>query len=104
MLALPKEVRAEFGHGLWQIQTGETPSNASSFEGSKAHEVMKLTERYDGDTYRCVYAAKFERAVYILHVFQKKSKSGIATPQKDITTVQERLQNARQDYRDRYGE
>lgn len=103
MLALPKEVRAEFGHSTWQIENGETPSNASPFEGGKAHEVMKLTERYDGDTYRCVYAAKFEQAVYILHVFQKKSKSGIATPQKDINTVQERLQRAKKDYEERYG-
>ena len=60
---MPREVRGDFGHALWLIQSGETPANASPFEGSRANEVMKLTERHDGDTYRCVYAAKFERAV-----------------------------------------
>ena len=65
---------------------GETPDNVSPFEGSKSNEVMKITERFDGDTYRCVFAAKFERAVYVLHVL-KKSASGIATPRKDINTV-----------------
>src|SRR5687767_13367838 len=80
------------------IQNRETPQNASPFELSKANEVMKLTERYEGETYRCVYAAKFERAVYVLHVFQKKSKSGIATPQKDIVLVYSRLERAKQDY------
>lgn len=96
--AMPDEVRRDFGHALWQIQNGETPANASPFELSTAGEVMKLTERHDGDAYRCVYAAKFERAVYVLHVFQKKSKSGITTPRKDIELVYSRLERAKADY------
>src|SRR5207248_1437765 len=77
---MPDEVRRRFGYALWELQNSVTPPNASPFELSTANEVMKLTERYIGDTYRCVYAAKFEKAVYVLHVFQKKSTSGIATP------------------------
>jgi len=101
--ALPEEVRDEFGHTLWMVQVGETPDNVSPFEGSRANEVLKITERFDGDTYRCVFAAKFERAVYVLHVFKKKSTSGIATPRKDIETVSRRLAEARADYEERYG-
>ncbi len=99
---LPEEVREEFGHTLWMVQRGETPDNVSPFEGSRSHEVLKITERFDGDTYRCVYAAKFERAVYVLHVFKKKSVSGIATPRRDIATVQRRLMEAKADYEARY--
>lgn len=95
---MPAAVRTTFGHALWQIQNGETPSNASPFELSSGSEVMKLTERHDGDTYRCVYAARFEKAVYVLHVFQKKSKSGVATPKADIDLVYERLDRAKADY------
>lgn len=95
---MPDEVRRDFGHALWMIQNGETPANASPFELSKANEIMKLTERYEGDTYRCVYAAKFDAAVYVLHVFQKKSKSGIATPQKDIDLVYDRFERAKADH------
>ncbi len=99
---LPEEVRDEFGHTLWMIQMGETLDCVSPFEGSKSNEVLKITERFDGDTYRCVFAAKFERAVYVLHVFKKKSDSGIATPRKDIATVQRRLAEAKADYEVRY--
>jgi phage-related protein len=100
---LPEEVRDEFGHTLWMVQMGETPDNVSPFEGSRGNEVLKITERFDGDTYRCVYSAKFERAVYVLHVFKKKSTSGIATPRRDIATVQKRLAEAKADYEVRYG-
>jgi phage-related protein len=95
--ALPVEVRRRFGHALWQVQNGEMPANASPFERSTASEVMKLSEQHQGDTYRCVYAAEFPKAVYVLHVFQKKSKSGIATPKKDIDRVYARLARATAD-------
>lgn len=37
-----------------------------------------------------------EKGVYVLHAFQKKSASGIATPKPDIATIKARLQHARQ--------
>jgi phage-related protein len=100
---MPLDARTAFGHELWELQTGITPDNASPFELSHANEVMKLTERFDGDTFRCVYAAKFDEAVYVLHVFQKKSKSGIATPKKDIDLVYSRLERAKLDYAAAFG-
>lgn len=98
MRAMPEEVKDGFGYDLWQIQRGQTPDNASPFEGSFGTTIMKLTERHDGDTYRCVYAAKFEKAVYVLHVFQKKSRSGIATPQSEIDLVSKRYAAAQELY------
>jgi phage-related protein len=95
---MPDAVRRDFGHALWELQTGVTPTNASPFELTTANEVMKLTERHNSDTYRCVYAAKFEKAVYVLHVFQKKSVAGIATPKRDIDLVYSRLERAKIDY------
>ena len=55
---------------------------------------MEVVEDYDSDTYRAVYTVKFEEAVYVLHCFQKKSKSGIATPRQDIDKVKSRLRIA----------
>lgn len=101
--AMPREVKRGFGFDLRTVQQGQTPGGASPFEGGHANEVMKLSERHDGNTYRCVYAAKLERAVYVLHVFQKKSNSGIATPQKDIDLVYTRLAAAKADHTERYG-
>jgi phage-related protein len=101
---MPLEVKRAFGFDLRMLQNGDMPPSASPFEGGRANEVMKLTERHDGDTYRCVYAAKFEKAVFVLHVFMKKSTSGIATPQKEIDTVYMRLAAAKEFYREHYGE
>ena len=68
MRDMPEEVKDGFGYGLWLIQQGETPANASPFEGSTGNDIMKLTEQHDGDTFRCVYAAKFDKVViWIFH-------------------------------------
>jgi len=48
-----------------------------------------------------VYTVRFSDAVYVLHAFQKKSKKGIATPQKDIELVKQRLAAAERDYKER---
>jgi phage-related protein len=37
----------------------------------------------------------------VLHAFQKKSKSGIATPKKEIDLIKRRLAEAERDYRER---
>ena len=41
---------------------------------------------------------KFEDAVYILHVFQKKAKHGIATPREDLEVIRKRLQRVEQEH------
>ena len=52
-------------------------------------------------TYRAVYAVRFLDVIYVLQAFQKKSKKGIATPQKDIELIHKRLLDAGQDYKRR---
>ena len=50
-----------------------------------------------GDAYRAVYTVRFATAVYVLHAFKKKSKSGIKTPQADIDWIKRRLKDAEAD-------
>ena len=52
-----------------------------------------------GDTYRVVYTVRFAERVYVLHVFQKKSKKGIATPKHEIELIKARLKRAESHYR-----
>ena len=52
---------------------------------------LELIEDHRGDTYRAVYTVRFASKIYVLHVFQKKSKRGIATPQKDMELIRVRL-------------
>jgi phage-related protein len=41
---------------------------------------------------------RFREAIYVLHVFQKKSKRGIATPEHEMALIRERLKRAREDH------
>lgn len=58
---------------------------------------------FDGDTYRAVYTVKLRGAVYVLHVFQKKSTRGIATPRREIALIKERYRWARVHHAAHYG-
>lgn len=59
-------------------------------------------QNFDTDTYRAVYTVKFTEVVYVLHIFQKKSKKGIATPKKEIDLINKRLQQAQEHYQQNY--
>jgi phage-related protein len=56
--------------------------------------VLEVVEDDAGGTYRAGYTVKFAEAVFVLHCFQKKSKSGIATPKPDMDIIRTRLKVA----------
>src|SRR5215813_2730309 len=58
------------------------------------------SSRHDGDTFRAVYTVRFGEVVYVLHVFQKKSKRGIATPKKELELIRKRLKLAEEDHKE----
>lgn len=60
--------------------------------------VLEVVDDHDGDTYRAVYTVRFTGVVYVLHAFQKKSKSGIATPKHEIALIEQRLKRAKEDH------
>jgi phage-related protein len=95
---LPEDVKDVFGSALLDVQYGETPDGAKPFGEGLPHEIWKIVEDYDGDTYRTVYTATFPEVVYVLDVFMKKSKSGIKTPQMDKDRVRDRFKAAKRDY------
>src|SRR5439155_19019123 len=87
-----------FGTALHLVQLGDTPLGAKPLKGFGGAGVLELAEDFDRGTYRAVYTVKFEKAVYVLHVFQKKSRRGIATPVRDIELVKQRLRLASEHY------
>ena len=87
---LPEEVKDEIGFALERVQRGKTPENAKPLKGI-APGVIEIISDIRGDTFRAVYTVKFPKAIYVLHVFQKKSKRGIATPKREIELVERRL-------------
>jgi phage-related protein len=75
---------------------GETPHNAKQLKGINP-SVMEIISNYDTNTYRAIYTVKLGENVYVLHCFNKKSNSGIKTPQKDIELIKRRMQAAKKD-------
>lgn len=95
----PKRVKEGIGYELFEVQKGGKPASAKPLKGFGGAGVLEIIENFDGNTYRAVYTVKFLRVVYVLHCFQKKSKYGIETPQKDINLIRHRLRAAEEDYR-----
>jgi phage-related protein len=98
---MPREVRGNFGQALYTAQQGMTDPAAKPLKGFGGTRVMEIVERHRTDAYRAVYTAHFEAAIYVLHVFQKKSKSGIATPKQDIDLIRKRFAEAERHYKER---
>jgi phage-related protein len=94
LMTLPVGVRKFFGHALDFAQRGEQHNAAKVLKGFGGAGVLEIVENEQGNTYRAAYTVKFEGAVFVLHVFQKKSKSGIATPKSDMDIIRERLKVA----------
>ena len=87
------------GFALSQVQDGDEPIAAKALKGFGGRTVLELVDDFDSDTYRTVYTVRFAGLVYVLHAFQKKAKSGIATPQRDIELIKSRLRDAELHYR-----
>ncbi len=91
----PPQVRQKLGFALYQAQIGQKHESAKMLRGFQ-ETVWQVRADNPGGTYRAVYVAQFQTAVYVLHTFQKKSKSGIATPQRELDLIRQRLQLARE--------
>ena len=93
-MALPTDVRRFFGHALNFAQHGERHDAAKVMKGFGGAGVLEIVEDDLGGTYRAVYTVKFQDVVFVLHVFQKKSKHGIETPKPDLDIIRAHLKIA----------
>ncbi len=99
--AMPDEVRRSFGTALYLAQSGNKADKAKPLKGFRGAGVLEVVEDYTTDTYRAVYTVRFAEVVYVLHVFQKKSRSGIATSARDLELIATRLKKAEELYASR---
>jgi len=98
LLAFPPTAVREIGHALYLAQLGSKHKDAKPLKGFGDAGVLEVVEDFDGDTFRAVYTVRFAEVIFLLHAFQKKSKSGIATPLKEIDKVRSRLKLAVAEY------
>ena len=94
LMALPPDVRRRFGYALSLAQMGDQDDATKVLKGFGGAGVLEVVEDDAGGTYRAVYTVKFAEAVFVLYCFQKKSKSGIATPKPDMDIIRARLKVA----------
>ncbi len=94
----PEAVRKRVGSALWRAQVGEKATYATPLKGFGSAGVLEVVVDFDGDAFRAIYTVCFAKAVYVVHALQKKSKRGIATPKTELSLIDRRLKQAREDY------
>jgi phage-related protein len=102
LVQFPERVIDEVGTALSVAQFGGMHPSAKPWKG-EGPGVFEIVEDFDRATYRAVYTVRFEKAIYVLHCFQKKSPTGIKTAKQDVDLIAKRLKDARDDYEVRYG-
>lgn len=96
LLELPEEVVDVFGYALYLAQIGKKHDQAKPLKGFGSANVLEVVEDWERNTYRAVYTVRFSGAVFVLHVFQKKARHGIATAKADLELVRARLKAVEQ--------
>ena len=95
----PDPVQDSMGYALYQAQIGLKHGSVKPLKGFGGTGVLEVVADHVGDTFRAVYTVKFATAVYVLHAFQKNSKSGIKTPTEEMDLIRRRLRAAEADYK-----
>jgi phage-related protein len=70
----PLNVRYDMGYQLDKVQRGEQPDDFKPIPSiGKGVEEIRVWD--DTGTYRMIYTVRLADAVYVLHVFQKKTQN-----------------------------
>ena len=101
MRRFPRGVRRDVGRALYAAQQGEIDPAAKPLRGFGGGSVLEIVASHRGDTWRAIYTVRYVEAIYVLRAFQKKSKSGIATPKNDMALVRQRLAETERLHRER---
>ena len=90
----PAVVQDHIGYALFIAQRGGKHRDAKALSGFGGAGVVEIIKNHSGDTFRAVYTRRYAGTVYVLHAFQKKSKSGRETPRRDRELIKQRLREA----------
>jgi phage-related protein len=99
LLEFPDEVKKTMGYALHLAQSGDKHPHAKVLKGFGNAGIIEIVDSDPSGTYRVVYTVKIAEYIFVLHSFQKKSKQGIKTTQKDINLIEKRLRAAQDMYK-----
>lgn len=92
----PEKARWQILAALEIAAAGRKADIAKPLQGLGAG-VFEVALKYRSDAWRTVYALKLDQDIWVVHAFQKKSTSGIKTPQREIETIRQRLKALREE-------
>ena len=93
--SFPEGARIDVLRALTIAAEGSKADIAKPMQGLGSG-VYEIALRHRGNAYRVVYALHIDTDIWVMHAFQKKSKSGIKTPQEDIQLIRERLKRLKE--------
>lgn len=96
--SFPEDVKDAIGYALYIAQRGGKHAHAKPLRGFGGASILEIVEDHAGDTYRAVYTVRLADRIYVLHAFQKKSKTGIKTPKPEIELIKSRLKRAEEEH------
>jgi phage-related protein len=91
----PLGARQKAIRALTQIAEGDMPDVAKPLTGLGSG-VWELAIKERGDAFRVIYLLHIDDDIWVIHAFQKKSTSGIATPKHEIELVRERIKRLKE--------
>jgi phage-related protein len=86
--SMPEDVKDEVGHSLRIAQQGGRAVNTAPMKGN-LRTVSEIRVEEGSGAYRAIYTTQFEDVIYVLDVFKKKSRKGIATPKSDLNRIEQ---------------
>jgi phage-related protein len=98
LASFPEDVKDAIGYALYIAQRGGKHIDAKPLQGFGGAGILEIVEDHAGDTYRAVYTVRLARRIYVLHVFQKKSKTATKTPKREIELIRSRLKRAQEEH------
>lgn len=98
LASFPEDVKDAIGYALYIAQRGGKHADAKPLQGFGGAGVLEIVEDHAGDTYRAIYTVRLAGRIYVLHAFQKKSKTGIKTPKAQIELIRSRLKRAEEEH------
>jgi len=98
LTSFPEDVKDAIGYALYIAQSGGKHADAKPLRCFSGAGILEIVEDHAGDTYRAVYTVRLAGRIYVLHVFQKKSKAGIKTPKPEIELIKSRLKRAEEEH------
>ena len=91
----PERAQIEILRALTIAAEGRKADTAKPMKGFGSG-IFEVALAWRGDAYRTVYAVLIDEAVWVVHAFQKKSKTGIKTPKAEIELIRHRLKRLKE--------